>query len=393
MWSKVGAWPSVVAGTVQQKLRAVRAVRTISISHAALMAALAISVGACSSIDSMFGSDAPPTARTTGGAAPAQSGTTGDNKDFPRLSTVPDRPQRPTPPPQQGLAADRQGARYADNEVRPVNEAADAVVGQRLGASTPRQSTTQTAPQGGAAQPAAAPAGPVQSAPATPMQQPAQQQVPPQSAVQPTPPAPAAAPVAQTPMPAAAPVAQAPTTPAAAPQAPVAAPAPAPAAMATNLPPPPAPSQQALVLPPTTRPAVSSLAAARAPAAAPTPVYYGNTMQVAVVQFGRASSELSADDLAVLRDVAEIQKKQGGTVRIVGHASQDASGNDTQRLQQGNYAVSLARANAIAGHLVRLGVPRGSVVAEAAGDQQPQFEPVTAVAVASNRRAEIYLAF
>ena len=381
MWSEVGAWPSMVAGTVQQKLRAVRAIRTISISHAALVAGLAMTVAACSSIDSMFGSDAPPpTARTTGGAAPAQSGTTGDSKDFPRLSTVPARPERPTPPPQQGLAADRQGARYADNEVRPVNEAADAVVGQRLGASTPRQAVPASAPQsapqgGGAAQPAAAPAGPVQSAPATPMQQPAQQQVPPQSATQPMP---AATPASQASMPA---------------PAPMAAPAPAPVPMATSLPPPPAPSQQALILPPTTRPAVGSLTPARASAAPPTPTYYGNALQVAVVQFGRASSGLSADDIAVLRDVAEIQKKQGGTVRIVGHASQDASGNDVQRLQQGNYDVSLARANAIAAHLVRLGVPRGSVVAEAAGDQQPEYEPVTAVAVASNRRAEIFLAF
>jgi outer membrane protein OmpA-like peptidoglycan-associated protein len=374
MWSEVGAWPSMIAGTVQQKLRAVRAIRTISISQAALVAGLAMTVAACSSIDSMFGSDAPPpTARTTGGAAPAQSGTT-DNKDFPRLSTVPPRPERPTPPPQQGLAADRQGARYADNEVRPVNEAADAVVGQRLGASTPRQAAPASAPQsapqgGGAAQPAAAPAGPVQSAPATPMQQPTPQQMPPQSAAQP---APSGAPVTQAPMPA---------------------PAPAAVPMATSLPPPPAPSQQALVLPPTTRPAVGSLTPARASAAPPTPTYYGNALQVAVVQFSRASSGLSADDVAVLRDVAEIQKKQGGTVRIVGHASQDASGNDAQRLQQGNYDVSLARANAIAAHLVRLGVPRGSIVAEAAGDQQPEYDPVTAVAVASNRRAEIYLAF
>jgi len=38
-------------------------------------------------------------------------------------------------------------------------------------------------------------------------------------------------------------------------------------------------------------------------------------------------------------------------------------------------------------------VPRGSVVVEGASDRQPEFDPVTAVAVASNRRAEIYLAF
>lgn len=352
MWCEIGSWPSVVADAVQQKLRDALPSRKPHVSRTALVVGLALTVAACSSIDSMFGGDEPPpTARTSGAAS--------TSKDSPKLSTVPARPERPTPPPQQGLAADRSGARYADNEVRPVNEAADAVVGQRLGASTP---APRPAGQGAAVQPAgAAPVTPVQSAPTTPVEQ--QRAATPQASVQQAP----VAPVAQAPMP-------------------------APVPMASTLPPPPAPSQQALILPPTTRPSVSSVAG-RAPSARPTPVYYGNNIQVAIVQFGRASSGLSSDDLAVLRDVAEIQKKQGGTVRIVGHASQDSTGSDVQRLQEGNYTVSLARANAIASQLVRFGVPRGSVLVEAAGDQQPEYDPVTAVAVASNRRAEIYLAF
>jgi outer membrane protein OmpA-like peptidoglycan-associated protein len=356
MWCEIGSWPSVVADAVQQKLRDALPSRKPHVSRTALVVGLALTVAACSSIDSMFGDEPPPTARTSGAAS--------TSKDSPKLSTVPARPERPTPPPQQGLAADRSGARYADSEVRPVNEAADAVVGQRLGASTP---APRPAGQGAAVQPAAAPVTPVQSAPTTPVQQ-QPTSAPPQASVQQAPVAPVA-PVAQAPM-----------------QAPM------PAPMASTLPPPPAPSQQALILPPTTRPSVSSVAG-RAPSARPTPVYYGNNIQVAIVQFGRASSGLSSDDLSVLRDVAEIQKKQGGTVRIVGHASQDSTGSDAQRLQEGNYTVSLARANAIAGQLVRFGVPRGSVVVEAAGDQQPEYDPVTAVAVASNRRAEIYLAF
>ena len=352
MWCEIGSWPSVVADAVQQKLRDALPSRKPHVSRTALVVGLALTVAACSSIDSMFGGDEPPpTARTSGAAS--------TSKDSPKLSTVPARPERPTPPPQQGLAADRSGARYADNEVRPVNEAADAVVGQRLGASTP---APRPAGQGAAVQPAgAAPVTPVQSAPTTPVEQ--QRAATPQASVQQAP----VAPVAQAPMP-------------------------APVPMASTLPPPPAPSQQALILPPTTRPSVSSVAG-RAPSARPTPVYYGNNIQVAIVQFGRASSGLSSDDLAVLRDVAEIQKKQGGTVRIVGHASQDSTGSDVQRLQEGNYTVSLARANAIASQLVRFGVPRGSVLVEAAGDRQPEYDPVTAVAVASNRRAEIYLAF
>ncbi len=363
MWCEIGSWPSVVGDAVQHRLRGALPSLKPRVSRTALVVGLALAVAACSSIDSMFGGDEPPpTARTSG------AGST--SKESPKLSTVPARPERPTPPPQQGLAADRSSARYADNEVRPVNEAADAVVGQRLGASTPPRPAVQNA----AVQPAAAaPVTPVQAAPTTPVQQRAPTSAPSQASVQQAP----VAPVAQAPI-AQAPIAQAPM--------------PAPVPMASTLPPPPAPSQQALILPPTTRPSVSAVAG-RAPQVRPTPVYYGNNIQIAIVQFGRASSGLSSDDLAVLRDVAEIQKKQGGTIRIVGHASQDSTGSDVQRLQEGNYTVSLARANAIANQLVRFGVPRGSVAVEAAGDQQPEYDPVTAVAVASNRRAEIYLAF
>lgn len=375
MWCEIGSWPSVVAAAVTDKARTLHPLQTTRARRTALAVGLALTVAACSSIDSMFeGDDPPPTARTT---APAASG----DKDYPKLSTVPARPARPTPPPQQGLAADRESARYADNQGQPVNEAANAVVGQSLGASTRSAAPSTAAVAPAPTAPAAAPAGRVQQAPVTPVQQ-----VQPQQAPQP------AQPAAPLPAQASTPVQQAPVQQAPVQQAPVAA-APMAAPVASTLPPPPPPSQQALILPPTTRPAVGAVVAGRAPAAAPSPVYYGNTIQVAVVQFGRASSGLSSDDLRVLRDVAEIQKKQGGVIRVIGHASQDASAADVERLEQANYAVSLARANAIAGQLVRFGVPRGSVAVEGASDRQPEFDPVTAVAVASNRRAEIYLAF
>ncbi|MGE3906349.1 MAG: OmpA family protein [Reyranellaceae bacterium] len=393
MWCEIGSWPSLATAVLQENVRTLHPLRTTRTRRIAVALGIALTVAACSSIDSMFEEDAPPTARTT------TSGDTGNptDKDYPKLSTVPARPERPTPPPQQGLAADRESARYADGSVQPVNEAANAVVGQSLGGSTRPPPSNATV--------AAAPAGPVQSAPVTPVQAqpqqaPAQSAAPVQQApVQQAPvqqPAAQQSPVQQAPV-QQAPVQQtqvqqpqvqpAPAQPAPAVAAPVAPP------VAATLPPPPPPSRQALILPPTTRPPVGQVVAGRAPAAAPAPVYYGNTIQVAVVQFGRASSGLSSDDLRVLRDVAEIQKKQGGVIRVIGHASQDASGSDVERLEQANYAVSLARANAIAGQLVRFGVPRNAVTVEGASDRLPEFDPSTAVAVASNRRAEIYLAF
>ncbi len=373
MWCEIGSWPSLATAVLQDNVRTLHPLRTTRARRIAVALGIALTVAACSSIDSMFEDEAPPTARkTTSGDA----GKAGD-KDYPKLSTVPARPERPTPPPQQGLAADRESARYADGSVQPVNEAANAVVGQTLGAST--------RPAASGATVAAAPAGPVQSAPVTPVQ--AQPQQPAATTAAPV----QRAPVQQAPV-QQAPVQQAPMQQVQ--QAPVQqAPMPQQAPVASTLPPPPPPSQQALILPPTTRPPVGQVVAGRTQAAPPAPVYYGNTMQIAVVQFGRASSGLSSDDLRVLRDVAEIQKKQGGVIRIVGHASQDASASDVERLEQANYAVSLARANAIAGQLVRFGVPRNAVTVEGASDRQPEFEPSTAVAVASNRRAEIYLAF
>ena len=381
MWCEIGSWPSLATAVLQDNVRTLHPLRTTRARRVAVAVGIVLTVAACSSIDSMFEEDAPPTARTTTSGDAGKS----DDKDYPKLSTVPARPERPTPPPQQGLAADRESARYADGSVQPVNEAANVVVGQSLGGST------RPAPQ--SATVAAAPAGPVQSAPVTPVQ--AQPQQPPAQTA-----APVQQPPVQQPPVQQAPVQQAPVQQVQQPpvqqapvqQAPVAA-APVAPPVASTLPPPPPPSRQALILPPTTRPPVGQVVAGRAPAAAPAPVYYGNTIQVAVVQFGRASSGLSSDDLRVLRDVAEIQKKQGGVIRVIGHASQDASASDAERLEQANYAVSLARANAIAGQLVRFGVPRNAVTVEGASDRQPEFDPSTAVAVASNRRAEIYLAF
>ncbi|MEO8560055.1 MAG: OmpA family protein, partial [Rhodospirillales bacterium] len=80
-----------------------------------------------------------------------------------------------------------------------------------------------------------------------------------------------------------------------------------------------------------------------------------------------------------------------GVIRIIGHASADSASNDPDRAKQDAYTVSLARANTIARQLAALGVPRDQIVVEAAADDQPQYAPVTATAVAANRRAEIYI--
>ena len=122
------------------------------------------------------------------------------------------------------------------------------------------------------------------------------------------------------------------------------------------------------------------------------PPFSGN-VQVAIIQFGRGSTGLDGTDFSVLQKVADIQKSNRATVRIVAHSSQDAYASSVTDLERANYEVSRRRALSIANQLVRLGVPVERIVAEAASDAEPVYETNTARGVAANRRAEIFVDF
>jgi outer membrane protein OmpA-like peptidoglycan-associated protein len=110
---------------------------------------------------------------------------------------------------------------------------------------------------------------------------------------------------------------------------------------------------------------------------------FDGSLQVAVIQFGPSSTSLDGVDSAVLARVAEIQRDNGGTVRIVAHAAQE----------RGNLVVSQRRALAIAQELRRLGVPTSQMVAEAASDAEPIYQTSTARGLAANRRVEVFIDF
>jgi outer membrane protein OmpA-like peptidoglycan-associated protein len=177
-----------------------------------------------------------------------------------------------------------------------------------------------------------------------------------------------------------------------------AAPAPAPAPVAV-----PAPSQamtpapvaastraadpdKAFVPPPGWTPQPAKQVASAAP---PT----GAPMQVAVIQFGAMSVELNGKDQAVLARVAQVQRSNGGKVRIVAHSAQDAAGSSPEVLARDNFEVSRQRAIAVANQLMRLGVPANRIAAEAASDEEPAYETNTARGISANRRAEIFVEF
>lgn len=110
---------------------------------------------------------------------------------------------------------------------------------------------------------------------------------------------------------------------------------------------------------------------------------FDGSLKVAVIQFGPSSTSLDGVDSAVLSRVAEIQRDNGGTVRIVAHAAQDRD----------NLDVSRRRALAIAQELRRLGVPISRMVAEAASDAEPIYQTSTARGLAANRRVEVFIDF
>jgi outer membrane protein OmpA-like peptidoglycan-associated protein len=116
-------------------------------------------------------------------------------------------------------------------------------------------------------------------------------------------------------------------------------------------------------------------------------------MQVAVIQFGAMSVELNGKDQAVLARVAQVQRSNGGKVRIVAHSAQDAAGSSPDVLARDNFEVSRQRAIAVANQLMRLGVPANRIAAEAASDEEPAYETNTARGIAANRRAEIFVEF
>jgi outer membrane protein OmpA-like peptidoglycan-associated protein len=371
---------------------------------AALLAAT-IGVAACSAVpdavnpvswyhgvEGWFESDEDQQARDQARAAEQTTPPLpGADRPYPNLSTVPERPTSVSTPADrnrvsQGLAADRENARYAQPEPeRPA--------GSALGAPTaaPRTPVTrQTVPPRAAPSPdgldqleppPSVPRSsledsspPLASASPEPMEEASFQQ----ASFQPAPtPQPAA-------MPASPPVLHAQAAESAAPALPVeVAETAAPARVADN----DSVVQQAYeaALTQSDRPAT-------APAATPAATSARNGQIVPrayIVHFSGGSAQLAAVDRALLRDVARVYKSQGGPLRIVGHSSSRTREADPVTQQIVNFRLSTQRAEAVARELARLGVPRNNMAVAAVSDSEPVYRESMPSGEAGNRRVEI----
>ncbi|MGE0652610.1 MAG: OmpA family protein, partial [Alphaproteobacteria bacterium] len=129
--------------------------------------------------------------------------------------------------------------------------------------------------------------------------------------------------------------------------------------------------------------------AALPPSTAKAPVPVGT--QVGTVLFADNSSKVSESYDKLLKDIVSMTKEKGGILHVVGHASPGAQGGDALKQRVANFRVSLARANAVARELVRLGVPARDVMVEGRADNEPLYPESAPGGDAGNRRAEIYI--
>lgn len=111
----------------------------------------------------------------------------------------------------------------------------------------------------------------------------------------------------------------------------------------------------------------------------------------AVIHFGFGSTALTARDRQVIRQVADLQARQGGFVRVVGHSSQFTADMPQERHMLVNFETSVARADAVAEALVREGVPHEVLETAAVGASQPVYQEVMPAGQVGNQRVEIYL--
>jgi outer membrane protein OmpA-like peptidoglycan-associated protein len=117
----------------------------------------------------------------------------------------------------------------------------------------------------------------------------------------------------------------------------------------------------------------------------------GRTVKVATILFDNGSSKLKADDKRILRAVTRLQRKNGGKLRIVGHASTRTRNLPPVKHKMVNFQISAARADRVVSELVRMGVNKEDIQVAAVSDVEPIYYEFMPSGEAGNRRAEVYL--
>jgi outer membrane protein OmpA-like peptidoglycan-associated protein len=108
-----------------------------------------------------------------------------------------------------------------------------------------------------------------------------------------------------------------------------------------------------------------------------------------VIRFKAGSARLNRNERRLIKEVAVEYRNRGGAIRVEGHASSRTRDMDQVQHRLVNFKVSLDRANVVAAELVRQGVPARSVFVAAMSDSQPIFTEVMPAGDRANQRVEI----
>lgn len=119
--------------------------------------------------------------------------------------------------------------------------------------------------------------------------------------------------------------------------------------------------------------------------------YPGASVRVATILFDNGSSKLKSRDKRILSAVVQLQRKNGGQVQIVGHASSRTRNLSPVIHKMTNFEVSASRADKVADELLRLGVNKKDILIAAVSDSEPAYYEIMPSGEAGNRRTEIYL--
>jgi len=344
------------------------------------------------------------------------------DKPFPKLASVPERPPQSTAAERAQMAnsliADRETARYSDEQIRRQNSSVVTgtipPVASEPPVSRPPPASASPSPVTVQQVPAAPVAAPVQNSASQVATIPNQPipviPVPPPPPVEPSPPQPVQMPAAPsfTPPPPPVVVGSGVPSPEAFPprqldipeRPPVVNPSgggPGFSAPAPLIPPeggfvgadrfaPRFPNQAALPQQP-----VYETPTYEAPAAGTAQSLQPGSQPVATILFADGSARIGNGDREIIRQVYNEYRRRGGRIYIIGHASSRTRNLDQASHQLANFSISYARARAVASVFERLGVPPQSIVVEAMSDQQPNYFEVMPAGEAGNRRAEIFL--
>ena len=127
------------------------------------------------------------------------------------------------------------------------------------------------------------------------------------------------------------------------------------------------------------------MAPAPTPAPAPVPAPKAEEARTYLVFFDWDKSDLTARARQIIADSAGASTRLAVTrIEVAGHA--DKSGSPAY-----NQALSMSRATAVAGELVRLGVKKDAIMVSAFGDTKPLVPTAAGVREPQNRRVEIVL--